>query len=215
MAEPRTVERFRKRTIWFHWVHTAAFLVLLVTGGILFFPGLGGPAAGGLTRSIHRIAAIFFIGAPLIYSILNPRMSLQFIKETLTWGVDDFDWISHAPDYYFGGDEASMPPQGYINTGQKIWQFIVLVTGALFIVSGFIMWFLKGTLSPGIFQWFVLVHDIAFILVFLMLLQHVYLGVIHPRMTGSLRSMWDGKISVTYARNHYGKWYDEISRKKN
>jgi formate dehydrogenase subunit gamma len=214
MAESRVVERFRKRTIWFHWVHTTAFLVLLVTGAILFFPGLGGPAAGGLTRSIHRIAVIFFVGAPLLYAIINPRLSLHFIKETFTWGSSDLDWIYHAPDYYFGGDEEKMPPQGHINTGQKMWQFIVLVTGVLFIVSGFIMWFLKGTLSSGAFQWFVLVHDIAFILAFLMLLLHIYLGIIHPRMTESLRSMWDGKISATYARNHYGKWYDEVSGKK-
>lgn len=214
MAEARVVERFKKRTIWFHWVHTAAFLVLLVTGAILFFPGLGGPAAGGLTRSIHRIAVVFFVGAPLLYFIINPGMSLRFIKETFTWGTGDFQWICHAPDYYFGGDEEKMPPQGHVNTGQKMWQFIVLVTGFLFLVSGFIMWFLKDTLSPGIFQWFVIVHDIAFILAFLMLLLHIYLGIIHPRMTESLRSMWDGKISITYARNHYGKWYDEVAKRK-
>ena len=47
MTEPRVVERFKKRTIWLHWIHTAAFLVLIVTGAILFFPGLGEAAAGG------------------------------------------------------------------------------------------------------------------------------------------------------------------------
>jgi formate dehydrogenase subunit gamma len=215
MTEARVVERFKKRTIWFHWVHTAAFLVLLVTGAILFFPGLGGPAAGGITRSIHRIAVVFFVGAPIVYFIINPRMSLRFIKETFTWGTSDFRWICHAPDYYFGGDEEKMPPQGHVNTGQKMWQFIVLATGVLFLVSGFFMWFLKDVLSPGFFQWFVIIHDIAFVLALLMLLVHIYLGVIHPRMTESLRSMWDGKISRTYARNHYGKWYDEVSRGKN
>ncbi len=40
-AQERTVERFKKRTVWFHWVHTLAFVVLLVTGMFLFFPGLG------------------------------------------------------------------------------------------------------------------------------------------------------------------------------
>jgi len=210
MTEPRVVERFKKRTIWFHWFHTAAFLVLIVTGAILFFPGIGGPAAGGLTRFIHRIAVVFFVGAPIVYFILNPRMSLHFIKETLTWGKGDFDWLQAAPLYYFGGDE-NMPPQGHVNTGQKMWQFIVLVTGVLFLISGFFMWFFKDVLSPGVFQWCVIVHDIAFILAFLMLLVHIYLGIIHPRMTESLRSMWDGRISKKYARNHYGKWYDEVA----
>jgi formate dehydrogenase subunit gamma len=107
-----------------------------------------------------------------------------------------------------------MPPQGHVNTGQKMWQLIVLGTGFLFLVSGILMWFFKDSLSPGVFQWSVIVHDIAFILALLMLLVHVYLGVIHPRMTESLRSMWDGKISKTYARNHYGKWYDEVTGEK-
>lgn len=214
MAEARVVERFKKRTIWFHWIHTAAFLVLVVTGAILFLPGLGAPAAGGVTRSIHRVAVVFFVGAPIIYFILNPRMSLHFIKETLTWGKDDIDWVRSAPDYYFGGDEKKMPPQGHVNTGQKMWQFIVLFTGVLFVISGIFMLFLKDTLAPAFFQWFIIVHDVAFILALLMLLVHIYLGVIHPRMTESLRSMWDGKISKKYARSHYGKWYEEVAKGK-
>jgi len=211
MTEARVVERFKKRTIWLHWIHTAAFLILIVTGAILFIPGLGAPAAGGLTRLIHRIAVVLFVGAPVLYFVLNPKMSLHFIKETLTWGKEDIEWVTKAPDYYFGGAEEKMPPQGHINTGQKMWQVVVLGTGTLFLVTGFLMWFLKDILAPGIFQWCVIVHDVAFILAFLMLLVHIYLGVIHLRMTESLRSMWDGKISKTYAKSHYGKWYDEIS----
>jgi formate dehydrogenase subunit gamma len=211
--EARVVERFKKRTIWFHWIHTAAFLVLLVTGAILFLPGLGGAASGGITRSIHRIAVVFFVGAPIVYSIINPRMALHFIKETFTWGKDDIEWARQAPDYYFGGEEDKMPPQGQVNTGQKMWQFVTLGTGVLFLISGILMLF-KDSLSPGFFQWSVVVHDIAFILALLMLLVHVYLGVIHPRMTESLRSMWDGKISKTYASKHYGKWYDETAKGK-
>ena len=214
MTEPRIVERFRKRSIWFHWIHTVSFLVLVVTGAILFIPGLGAPAAGGLTRLIHRIAVIIFAGIPLIYFIFNPKLSLHFIKESLTWGKDDILWVSKAPDYYFGGAEEKMPPQGHINTGQKMWQLIVLGTGALFLVTGFLMWFLKDALGPWVFQWCVVGHDVAFILAFLMLLVHIYLGIIHPRMNESLRSMWDGKISVTYAKHHYGKWYDGLLRSK-
>jgi formate dehydrogenase subunit gamma len=210
----RTIERFKKRTIWFHWIHTAAFLVLIVTGAILFFPPFGGAAAGGLTRLIHRLAVVLFVGAPIIYFIFNPRISLHFIKETLTCGKGDIEWMKLAPDYYFGGAEENMVPQGHINTGQKMWQFVVLGTGLLFVVSGLVMWFFSDALGSALFQWAVIVHDIAFILAFLMLLVHIYLGVIHPRMTESLRSMWDGRISEKYARDHYGKWYEELLARK-
>jgi len=211
MTEVRVVERLKKRTIWFHWIHTAAFLILIVTGAILFFPGIGGLAAGGMTRLIHRIAVVIFVVAPIIYFFINPRMALHFVKETLTWGKADIDWLQAAPLYYFGGSEEKMPPQGHVNTGQKMWQLIVLGTGILFFITGLIMWFFKGTVPAGLFQWCVIIHDVAFVLVFLMLLVHIYLGIIHPRMTESLRSMWDGRISKTYAKSHYGKWYKEIS----
>jgi formate dehydrogenase subunit gamma len=214
MAEPRLIERFRKRTIWLHWIHTAAFLVLIVTGAILFLPGIGEPAAGGITRFIHRIAVVIFVAIPVIYSVFNPKTAIHFIKETLTWGKEDMGWAMAAPLYYFGGDEEIMPPQGHVNSGQKLWQFIVLVTGILFVISGIFMWFLKDIVAPGVFQWCVIVHDVAFLLAFLMLLVHVYTGSLHPRMTESFRSMLDGKISKTYASKHYGKWYDEIAKEK-
>ena len=94
MTEPRVVERFHKRSIWFHWTHTLAFLVLLITGAILFLPGLGDPAAGGITRFIHRIAVVFYIGAPIAYIITSPKISFHFIKETLAWGREDMRWLS-------------------------------------------------------------------------------------------------------------------------
>ncbi len=212
MAEARTVARFRKRTIWFHWVHTAAFLVLLITGAILFFPGLGGAAAGGATRFIHRIAVVVFVVAPLAYAAFNPKVAWHFVKETFTWGSDDYRWVMRAPDYYFGGAEDKMLPQGHINTGQKAWQLIVVVTGVIFLVSGVLMW--SNNLGTGVFQWAVIAHDVAFILALLMLLVHVYLGVLHPRMTESLRSMLDGKVSRKYAQSHYGLWYKETADKK-
>lgn len=211
MTEPRVVERFRKRTIWFHWIHTLAFLVLLITGAILFLPGLGGPAAGGITRFIHRVAVVFFVGAPLVYILSNPKMSFQFVKEVLTWGRDDVRWLFRAPDYYFGGDADKMIPQGHINTGQKMWQLVVVVTGVIFVISGIILWFFKGVVSAGFFQWTLIFHDVAFVLAFVMLLVHIYLGVIHPRMTESLKSIWDGKISKKYAKSHYRKWYDTLT----
>ncbi|MDD5095539.1 MAG: cytochrome b/b6 domain-containing protein [Dehalococcoidia bacterium] len=210
-AEERTIERFRKRTIWFHWINTAAFVTLLITGMFLFLPGLGVVAQGGITRVIHRIAAVIFVLGPIVYFFTNPRMSLHFIKETLTWGKDDFNWMKAAPDYYFGGDETKMPPQGHVNTGQKMWQGVVIGTFILFVATGTIMWFFKGEVSSEVFQWCLVIHDLAFIAGITMLLVHIYLGAIHPRMTESMRSMLDGKISKHYAKSHYGKWYDSIS----
>ncbi|MFC1920140.1 formate dehydrogenase subunit gamma [Chloroflexota bacterium] len=214
MKEARNVVRFRMRSVWFHWIHTFAFLVLLVTGAILFFPHLGNIAAGNLSRIIHRIAVIIYVGGPLVYFPFNPRRSLNFIKEVFVWGKNDFIWVTKAPDYYFGGPEEKMPPQGHINTGQKMWQLIVIGTGGIFLVTGVVMWFMKDIVAPVVFQWCLIGHDVAFAISFLMLLVHVYLGIIHPRMTESLQSMIDGKISEKYASHHYGRWYEKMAEKK-
>ena len=211
MTEPRIVERFKKRTIYLHWIHTAAFLTLIVTGAILFFPGIGDVAAGGTTRLVHRIAVVFFVAIPVIYAVFNPRTAWGFIKETLTWGKDDIGWVEAFTLYYFGGVEEKMPPQERVNTGQKLGQLIFLITGILFFISGLIMWFFKDTAPAGLFQWCVIAHDVTFLLAFLMLLTHIYMGALHPIMNESFRSMLDGKISKKYAKSHYSKWYDEIS----
>jgi len=208
------VERFKKRTIWFHWIHTVAFVVLLITGIFLFVPGWGIVAQDSYTRVIHRIAAVIFVVGPILYFPFNIKGSLEFIKETLTWGKDDIGWLKAAPIYYFGGSEEGMPPQGHVNTGQKMWQEVVLGTGILFLITGCIMWFFKGIVAPGVFQWCVFVHDLAFIAAGIMLMVHIYLGAVHPRMTESLRSMWTGKISEKYAKSHYGKWYEEVAKGK-
>jgi formate dehydrogenase subunit gamma len=208
MAE-RTVERFKKRTVWFHWIHTAAFVILIATGAILFVPGLGSLAAGGTTRIIHHIAAVVFVGGAIAYIPLNPKMAFHFVKETLTWGKDDLDWGKHAPDYYFGGEEDKMPPQGHVNTGQKMWQGVVLSTGVVFLVTGLLMWPLQDSVPMGVCRLAMFAHAAAFVIAFLMLLVHIYLGAIHPRMTESFRSMLNGRVSPSYAKHHYGKWYEE------
>ena len=80
MTEPRVVERFKKRTIWLHWVHTMAFLILTITGAILFFPETSGVAAGGITRIIHRITAVVFIVSPLLYFPFEPEIFSPIYK---------------------------------------------------------------------------------------------------------------------------------------
>ena len=57
----------------FHWGHTVTFLLLAMTGMVLFFPFLGPlaqGASGEFTRLLHRAAAIAYGALPLVYIIL-------------------------------------------------------------------------------------------------------------------------------------------------
>jgi formate dehydrogenase subunit gamma len=190
------------------------FVVLFLTGLVLFIPQLGFLAQDSITRVIHRIAAVIFIIAPLIYIPLNWKSTAQGLKLAFTWGSADMGWLKAAPKFYFLNDESDMPPQGSMNTGQKMWWFLVIVFGIVFVVTGLIMWFFKTTASPELLQWMVFLHDIAFIVTGAMLFVHIYLGVFHPLMTESWSSIVSGKVSAEYAKLHHRKWYEEISKGK-
>lgn len=211
-----TVQKYTKPARIFHWVHSGAFVLLVLTGIFLFMPALGFLAQDSWTRLIHRIAAVIFVVAPLIQMFANRKTAIESIKTAFTWGKDDLEWLQAAPRYYFLGDEAAMPPQPEMNSGQKLWYTLLLIFSPIFVITGILMWFLKYSLPSVVFQWSVFVHDVAFIVVFLMFLVHIYLGVIHPLMRkhgGSFSSMVDGTITTEYAKSHHGKWYERIAQK--
>jgi formate dehydrogenase subunit gamma len=208
------VEMYRKPTRILHWMHMISFVILFLTGLTLFIPALGFLAQDSWARLIHRIAAVVFIVAPLIYIPLNWKSTIAGLKLAFTWGADDIGWLKAAPRYYFLGDEKAMPPQGRMNTGQKMWWLIVLVFGAIFALTGLIMWFGKTSASPAVLQGMVLLHDIAFIVSGSMLFVHIYLALIHPMMTEAWKSIYKGKVSAHYAKSHYGKWYEQIAKTK-
>ncbi len=120
------------------------------------------------------------------------------------------EWLRAAPRYYFLADEKSMPPQGHMNTGQKMWWFMVIFFSIVFVITGFIMWVFKESAPYEALRWAVFAHDVAFIATGTMFLLHIYLGVVHPLMRGSWASMARGKVNAEYARSHYRKWYDEV-----
>ncbi len=203
----RTIERFRKRVILIHWLQAASFAVLLITGAIMFFD-LTGINGGHQIRTIHKVAAVSFAIMPVLYSLFDPKAAMSFLKEALRWDHDARSWLRASVSFYFGR-KVQMPPQGYINGDQKLWQLVVIVTGLVFTVTGILLWFFKLKMPLGLYQWVSLTHEIAFVVVSFMFLVHFYLTTLHPGFEESLSSMVDGKVSSSYARNHYSKWYGE------
>ncbi len=206
------IEKHRRPVRILHWIHTGAFIILFLTGLVLFIPALSFLAEGNWTRLIHRIAAVLFMAAPALYLITNPKAAGRGLKQAFIWGAADLEWFKSTPRFFFFGDERDLPPQGSMNSGQKMWWFITVVFGFLFVITGLVMWFGKTDAPAAVLRWMVFVHDIAFIITGAMLFLHIYLGVFHPAMTEARKSMTSGKISVQYAKMHHGKWYEEITR---
>ena len=192
-----------------HWVHTATFIPLVLTGLVLYLPFLAPLAQGdsGMAlRLMHRIAAVAFVALPLVYLVLEPRRLLMSLRE-LVPDRDSFDWTKGAIGYYLFGRHADMPPQGRFNTGEKLNGLVVVVSWLVFLVTGLVMWFGKGTVPPVVFQWAVLLHDLAMIASVCMFLVHLYLVFAHPLMWAALVSMRFGVTSAEYAAEHHAKWF--------
>lgn len=195
-----------------HWLHTAAFIVLLFTGLALYVPvsAFAIAPAGQACRLLHRIGAVVFALVPLIYIISDPWGLVNAMREIFTWSAADFGWLGAAPAYYFLSDEEAMPPQPRFNTGQKLFYVVVVICMVVLGVTGLIMWFDKGRAPSGVLQWSVYLHDLATIAVTSFFLVHLYLSVIHPVMEGALSGMVWGWIPEEYVQAHHRKWYEEI-----
>jgi formate dehydrogenase subunit gamma len=200
-----------------HWVHTATFLPLALTGFVLFAPFLQSvaqSAAGTQIRLIHRVAAVFFGGVPILYAIVQPRRMWMNLREFVTFSKYDILWLKAAFPFYVLGRHEEMPPQPRFNTGERMTAVIMVLGTIVFGITGLSMWFLKGIMSVGLYRIMVIGHDVMFILTFAMFMVHFYLAVIHPMMWQSLVSMRYGVVSESYAREHHAMWYYGEKRAK-
>jgi formate dehydrogenase subunit gamma len=200
-----------------HWVHTAAFIPLALTGFVLFaawLQPLTQSDAGTYVRLIHRIAAVFFGGVPIVYAVVQPRRMWMNLREFLSFSSYDALWLKGAFPYYVLGRHKDMPPQPRFNTGERLTAVVMVIGTLTFGITGLTMWFLKGIMPTFLFQVMVFIHDLMFIVTFAMFLVHFYLAVIHPMMWQSLVSMRYGVVSESYARAHHALWYYGEKRAK-
>ena len=173
----------------------------------MFFD-LAGMDGGVRIRTIHRIAAVFFMLLPVLYLLFDPKSVIGFLREAFIWDRDALVWLKKSFGYYFL-EKRQMPPQGYLNGDQKLWQLIVTVTSLLLVATGILLWFFKLKLSLVFYQWILLTHATSFVIVLFMFPVHFYLTTLYPGFDESLSSMIDGKISEFYAREHHIKWLKE------
>jgi len=101
-----------------HLWYTAVVLALIVTGLPIQFPDLRATIVGGYGSTIaavHEWTGVAMTVIPVLAFALAPRRALETIRAR-TWRRDDFRF--HAINLWF-----------------------TLVSGAIFIVSGLLMWF--------------------------------------------------------------------------
>ncbi|HUY59581.1 MAG TPA: cytochrome b/b6 domain-containing protein [Solirubrobacteraceae bacterium] len=198
-ARPRYVARFTRTERLLHWVHAAAFFVLLGSGLVLYLPAFSTAVARRpLIKDIHFWTGISWAGAILLIVLLGNRRALaRTLREIDLFDRDDRRFLRGRLD----------APQGRFNAGQKV---NAIVTGAfaiLFFVSGLLLWLgerntdirLGGTIY---------LHDALMYLSVVIVTGHLYLALINRSTRHALHGMVLGTVREDWARAHHAKWLE-------
>src|SRR5713226_9662111 len=198
MARPGYVRRFSPSERGIHWIHAAAFFVLLGSGLVLYLPSLSERVSRRpLIKDIHFYTGIAWAAALiLIVVIADWRALRRTVRELDLFDADDRRWLIGRP-----------APQGRFNAGQKLNFWLTAAFAILFFVTGLLLWYgerdtrfrLPSTL---------LVHDAVMYASLVIVAGHLYLSLVHPSTRHALRGMTLGNVSEEWAREHHAKWVE-------
>jgi formate dehydrogenase subunit gamma len=197
MAAARTrLQRFSRTERAVHWVHAAAFLVLLATGLALYLPSLSELLGRRpLVKSIHVWTAVAWLVALVLVVGAGDRRSLRAtLREVDLFDRDDRAWLRRR-----------RAPQGRLNAGQKVNTILTGVFALLFALTGALLW-LGERDTRFRFAQTILIHDWLTYVSFVLFVGHLYLSVIHPRTRHSLTGITRGWVYEDWAREHHAKW---------
>jgi formate dehydrogenase subunit gamma len=196
VTAPVYVRRFSRTERALHWVHAAAFLLLLASGLVLYLPSLAELVSRRpLVKDAHLLTAVAWAVALVAVVAVGDRPGLRrTVRELDVFDADDRRWLC--------GRRA---PQGRFNAGQKVNAALTAAFALLFSVSGVLLWLgerdtrfrLDGT---------IVLHDVVAYVSVALLCGHLYLAVLHPATRHALRGMTVGTVREDWARKHHEKW---------
>ena len=196
---PRYIHRFSRTERTLHWVHAAAFFVLLGSGLVLYLPSLSELVGRrAFIKDVHFDTGLaWFVAIALIVALGDRRGLRKTVREMEEFDGDDRLWLRRIPR-----------PQGRFNAGQKLNAVLTASFAVLFFVSGVLLWYGERNNS---FRWAstILLHDGLMYISIVLVAGHLYLAVIHPATRESLRGITTGSVRTSWARQHHRKWVDE------
>jgi formate dehydrogenase subunit gamma len=195
---PRTIHRFSRTERALHWVHAAAFFVLLGSGLVLYLPSLSTLVGRrGFVKDVHFDTGLAWMAAIALILLLGDRRGLrETAREIEVFDRDDQLWLKRLPR-----------PQGRFNAGQKVNAVLTASFAVLFAVSGILLWYGERNNSFR-FASTILLHDGLMYISIVLVVGHLYLAVIHPATRHSLQGMTTGSVRTSWAREHHRKWVD-------
>ena len=191
-----------------HWIGSAAYLYLLVTGLAFWSPYLywmaamvgGGPTA----RFWHPWVGVIFTASTFM-------MCMHWGGEMRKTDADRAWWKGISS--YVRNEDESLPPVGKFNYGQKLWFWLIFYGVILLFLSGLGLWLTESIPWNLRFLRYtaILVHVGAALLTIGGFFIHVYMSTFLEE--GSFSSMIEGGVSTRWARGFHRLWYEKIVQK--
>ena len=186
MATPptRRLTRWNRTERTAHWVHAAAFCVLLGSGLCLYLPSLSEAVSRRpLLKEIHVYTAVAWAGALVLVLLAGDKRSLaRTLRE-----LDRLD------------------PRGRMNRRQQLNTIATAAFSILFAVTGFLLWYGERD-TRFRFAGTLLVHDWLMYISLVLFLGHLYYALILPSTRHSLSGMTRGWVREDWAESRHPDW---------
>lgn len=205
----RTIERWRKFDRYLHWLVAGLFIILALSGlsllyGRYFLPELLGKSAFSsylqLAKSAHNYLGILFAVA----------LTLMLLK----WFLSNIPRVTDILWFVQGGGmiKGKHPHAGYMNGGEKLWFWLLLVGGVALMLSGLVLDFPAVIGLRDRLQDANIIHAVSALVLICGALAHAYIGTLGTE--GALEGMLSGRVDEVWAQQHHDLWYDEVKDKK-
>ncbi|KJS46841.1 cytochrome b/b6 domain-containing protein [Desulfosporosinus sp. BICA1-9] len=144
-------------------VHAWIAVVYLLTAGTgIFLNHFRGDSSDfliNLDSTAHKIGAIMWLLAPVLFYFFDKYHFKRTMKGILSLGTHDFTWWKETIKALFS--KGKRPFQGEYNSGQKTWYLVVLGTMLVLGVSGMVRWIWADSLSTTTLNLIIWIHVLA------------------------------------------------------
>ena len=209
LHEPESGRAIRRFSAWeraVHWTVAIAFIVLALTGLIIYFGKyylavlLTYPIYSWVAKicaSVHNFTAPVF-AVSLVVMLAN-------FHQRNRWAPHDWSWVKRGGGFVSKRD----PGSGFFNAGEKLWYWgAVLFLGLVMVASGFVLLFPIYNQTRNMLTAADIIHLIGALLFVAASFGHIYIGTIG--MHGAYRAMRRGTVDETWAKEHHKFWHEDL-----
>ena len=202
-SEPR-IERYNANERSNHWITAISFVLLALSGLAMFHPAMfwlsnlfGG---GQWMRILHP-----FIGVVMFLSFAG--LVVRFWHHNLL-DSNDVRWLKQIGDV-LNNREDRLPEVGRYNAGQKMLFVALVVSMALLLLSGIVIWrrYFSAYFPIDVIRLAALVHAAAAFVIIAGIIVHIYAAI---WVKGTMGAMLKGFVTPGWARKHHPRWFRSL-----